>query len=295
MARLCELGPRLAVRAVRARALAALAGRDSDTLRWSALLTERFVPPFASFDREHWAEELEAYDATLAARQAEATSPRVAAELLQARVAGRLFIDRRWDWLTQEERSATLDLVTTLESEHGDALVPGGSDPERDTVLRRARAARYELTTLAFRAPAPATFGQDLDGEPLDLADLRGRVVVLDFWTTFCQPCLALVPEARRILSELEGEPVVYVGVNGDPDASMGAATARRVGMPWRNLWDGPRGTEGPAATAWAVAAIGWPSVFVLDGRGRIRAKLRGQEQVEAELEAVLRALLSEE
>ena len=76
--------------------------------------------------------------------------------------------------------------------------------------------------------------------------------------------------------------------VNGDPDRALAAATAERVGMPWRSLWDGPRGTEGPAATAWRVATVGWPSVFVIDERGRIRAKLRGHDQIERELETVL-------
>ena len=115
---------------------------------------------------------------------------------------------------------------------------------------------------------------------------------MLDFWTTFCQPCLALVPGVRKLMSSMENEPVVYLGVSGDTRRSEGLATATQHGMNWRNLWDGPRGPNGPAAVAWNVPSLGWPSVFVLDRKGRIRFKLRGKGQVDAELEAAIRMLL---
>lgn len=293
LGRLCEEGPRELVRPLRARALALLVEHESDTRRWSALMATRFVPPFERLEPSTWAQEAREYEAQLVALSETTQVARVKAELLHARVSWRVFIDRRWDWLPGEERERALALLTVLEDEYGTQLVPGGNRLDTDTLGARARRMRYELTALAFGAPAPSTKGIDLAGEPFDLGELRGSIVVLDFWTTFCQPCLALVPEARRILADLAGEPVVYVGVNGDPERELGARTAQRAGMPWRNLWDGPRGTEGPAATAWDVAAVGWPSLFVLDGQGRIRAKLRGREQVEGELERTLRALLA--
>lgn len=297
LADLCEAGPPLAVRPVRRRALAALARRPSDTLRWSGLVATAFLPPFERLGREAARAELAAYDGVLVELASKAAERAVRTELAWARIRARLEIDRRRDWLSARERAETVRWAERLEEDAGDELVPGGLAERGETQARRARDARYELEALAFGAEAPALAGDDLEGRPLVLADLRGRVVVLDFWNSFCQPCLALVPEARRLLAELaapaaDGDPaLVWLGVCGDADRAQGRATARRHGMTWRNLHDGP---DEAAAQAFRVAAVGWPAVFVLDRAGRIRAKLAGHERIERELEGVLRTLLAE-
>lgn len=117
---------------------------------------------------------------------------------------------------------------------------------------------------------------------------------MLDFWTSFCKPCLALVPHTRALLDDLEGEPVTFLGVNGDAKRQLGLRTAVRTGMSWPSVWDGTNGPTGPIATAYHVPAIGWPAVVVLDARGRIRYKLQGYEQVHLHLEGAIRALLRE-
>lgn len=291
VAELCRSAPPSAAQAVRARALALLAERDSDSMRWSSLVTRQFMPPFGDLPGTGWRSELAEYERVLTALHSEAATDRVRAELEYARAFGRVFIHRRWDWLTEADRRETLRLLRDLRDRYAALPLPGRPG---ETVGARAKSHEYELEHLYFGAPAPATAGVDLTGEPIDLADYRGQVVVLDFWTTFCQPCLALVPTARALVRDLAPEPVVYLGVNGDVDRAAGHATAVRVGMNWRNLWDGPDGPEGPAATAWNVPALGWPSVFVLDTEGRIRFKLRGKEQVEDELEGAVRTLLAE-
>jgi len=55
-----------------------------------------------------------------------------------------------------------------------------------------------------------------LDGGTLDLAALRGKVVVLDFWATWCAPCVESMPVVRKVGEELAGKGVVTVAVNGD-------------------------------------------------------------------------------
>lgn len=294
VAELCQVGPCLDARGVRVRALEALAQHDSDTMRWSSLVTRRFLPAFEKIPRDEWARELAAYDDALDALCEQTSSDRVRSELIYAKAFSRVFIDRRWNWLTERERRKTLGILADLAGRFGDLPLPGTSGPRVRTVGQRARQHDYELNELHFGAPAPPTSGIDLEGNPLDVGDYRGKVIVVDFWTSFCQPCLALVPGVRELLGDFEGEPVVYLGVCGDTERLAGRATAQRVGMTWRNLWDGPLGTDGPAATAWDVSAIGWPSVFVIDQEGRIQYKLRGKEQVEAELEQALRYLLAE-
>ncbi len=117
---------------------------------------------------------------------------------------------------------------------------------------------------------------------------------MLDFWTSFCQPCLAMVPDIQALLDEFRGQSMVYIGVNGDTDRSQAARTAQRFEMTWRNLWDGPAGQNGPAFIAWNIAARGLPAVFVMDGRGRIRYKLTGMEDVQEGLGRAIKTLLTE-
>jgi thiol-disulfide isomerase/thioredoxin len=291
VAEVCRRSSPAQARGLRKAALDLLAAAFADSHRWSILLTEALVPPFERLPRAAWAEELAAYDAALSTLEREARDPRLRAELSQARLQVRLSIDRRWDWLTAAQRSDAIALAGSLESCCGTLLVPG----ERSggaTVGSRARQAREELAALAFRALAPPTAGEDLEGRRLDVSRLRGKVVVLDFWTTFCLPCLAMVPSTRALLDRLQDRPVVLLGVNGDTRREQGLGTARRLGMSWPSFWDGPQGTDGPLNRQWRVTT--WPTVVVLDEQGRIRYKFLGREAAEAGLPAAVDALLVE-
>jgi thiol-disulfide isomerase/thioredoxin len=80
--------------------------------------------------------------------------------------------------------------------------------------------AQTQLNELRFRAvgrPVPDITGNDLDGRPLKLRDYRGRVVLVNFWATWCFPCMKLIPHERELVARFQGEPFEIVGVNCDP------------------------------------------------------------------------------
>ncbi len=292
VAELCEAGSHEDVHESRAKALGMLVNRFSDANRWSALVTDRFIPPLQRIPCEKWHEEIAAYDDLVNRLYASTTNDRVRAELLYSKARIRVKLNRLRDWLPEKDRRDAIELVKQIQASYGDLLCPGSSGENSYTVGQRATFDLYELEHLYFGAQAPPTVGSDLNGQALDIANYKGNIVVLDFWTTFCQPCLALVPSVRELLEKLNGEPVVYIGINGDADRSMGLRTSRRVNMTWRNLWDGPNGPTGPFAEAWSVQ--GWPSLFVLDADGRIRYKLVGKQAAEDSLEQAILTLLSE-
>lgn len=64
--------------------------------------------------------------------------------------------------------------------------------------------------------PAPPITGTTLDGKPFNLADLRGRVVLLDFWATWCAPCVAALPTIQKTHEKYAKQPVTIVGINQD-------------------------------------------------------------------------------
>ncbi len=77
-----------------------------------------------------------------------------------------------------------------------------------------------------------------LDDEYLNSEDLRGKVVLLDFWATWCRPCVAAVPELRRLHRKLAGEPFVLLSVSGDREEGDLKRFIAKNRMDWRHTWD---------------------------------------------------------
>lgn len=141
-----------------------------------------------------------------------------------------------------------------------------------------ASAALFEARDLAVGRSAPEIEGEDLDGKPMKLSDFRGKVVVLNFWATWCGPCMAMVPHERDLVKRLENQPFVLLGVNGDADRVAARTCVAREHITWRS-WD--QGRDGPIIRRWNI--LGWPTIYVLDAQGIIRYRdIRGAELDEA-------------
>jgi len=79
-----------------------------------------------------------------------------------------------------------------------------------------ARGEMAKLVVPAAATPAPATSFYDAAGKPLRVADLKGKVVVLNLWATWCAPCVAEMPTLARLSQEYAGQPVEVVAVSLD-------------------------------------------------------------------------------
>ncbi|NCC51768.1 MAG: redoxin domain-containing protein [Spartobacteria bacterium] len=66
--------------------------------------------------------------------------------------------------------------------------------------------------------PAPVFSGTDIDGQAIALGDFRGRVVLLDFWATWCGPCMLAIPEIQKVAMHFTNQPVTVIGLNRDPE-----------------------------------------------------------------------------
>ena len=141
-------------------------------------------------------------------------------------------------------------------------------DPKAKGLARKAESVRAAIKDLAPGKPAPATAGKDLDGNPVNLADYRGKVVVLDFWHTTCRPCVAMIPHEREMVKRLAGKPFVLVSVNVNEDKDDTVEFLKTTPMPWTHWYDG-RGGELPGI--WKVGH--YPGIFVIDATGVIRFK----------------------
>ena len=129
---------------------------------------------------------------------------------------------------------------------------------------------------------APAIVGTTIDGEPFSLDDLRGRWVVVNFFATWCAPCIVEHPELvsfRERHVALGDAEVVSVAINDRPEEV--AAFFARNGGDWPVLADGVR----PVPIEWGVTAP--PESFLVTPQGFVAAKITGGV-TEAELDAIL-------
>jgi thiol-disulfide isomerase/thioredoxin len=174
------------------------------------------------------------------------------------------------------------------------AEFPGSSlAGEIDTILAaidRRTAAERARAALVTGAVFPVFNEIDTAGRPLSLTALRGRVVLIDFWATWCGPCVAEVPNVVRTYEKFhaQGLEIVGVSLDGKGEGATVAQFTRKNGMTWPQYFDGGQ-WDNKLALKYGVGSI--PATYLLDRTGRIVGRdLRG-----AELEAAITRALAEE
>lgn len=136
--------------------------------------------------------------------------------------------------------------------------------------------AAEQATGLTEIAPAervimPALSGRTLDGSTITLGDLRGSVVVLNAWASWCAPCREEIPVLRAAAQR--NPDVRFIGVNVEDDRDRAQAFGRETGIDWPSIIDA-NGTLLPTIPGVPPAAL--PSTVILDQDGRIAARIIG-------------------
>lgn len=141
------------------------------------------------------------------------------------------------------------------------------------------------VSDLSIGTKIPALVSEDLDGKTVALADLKGKVVVLDIWTTWCGPCKQMIPHEREMVTRLKEKPFALVSISFDAEKKTLADFLAKQPMPWTHWWNGD---EGKLKDTLNIQH--YPTIFVLDPQGVIRFKeIRGEE-----LEKAVNMLLEE-
>jgi cytochrome c biogenesis protein CcmG/thiol:disulfide interchange protein DsbE len=135
--------------------------------------------------------------------------------------------------------------------------------------------------------PAPAFTRTDLDNARVSLASYRGKVVLLNFWATWCGPCLVEIPRFMEWQKQYGPRGFAVLGVSIDDGPAPVRAFARRLHVNYPIVMGDARlgGTYGDI--------FGVPVTFLIDRRGTIRARLNGETDLHA-MDEQIRKLLAE-
>ncbi len=152
-----------------------------------------------------------------------------------------------------------------------------------------AEAAKQGMKEISPRIIAPKLEMTDMDGEPRKLSDLHGKVVIVNFWATWCPPCRAELPSMNRAAQQLDPEQVVMLAVNvgEDEDTIFTFMGDYPIEFP---VW---LDQSGKAARQWPLRGL--PTTFVVDKNGRIAYRaIGGREWDDDALLDKIRSLAAE-
>lgn len=124
------------------------------------------------------------------------------------------------------------------------------------------------------RDPAPQVSGETLDGESISLGDYTGRILVVNFWASWCAPCRAEKPVLAEVHMENADEGVEFLGVNIKDNRTAAETFESNLEVPYPSLYDQPG--EVPQAFRETVPPQAIPSTLILDPDGRIAGRIIG-------------------
>lgn len=192
-------------------------------------------------------------------------------------------------------------------------LLDGWNKIDAPAALAHARALASDpnagIATLAGQWMAAQEFKSrpldlkfpDLDGREIDLTQYRGRVVLLDFWATWCKPCMEEMPGVRAVLRKYQPQGFEVIGISGDVLAKdpakprPGEMTVpglkeflARHDMTWPQLWDLRTAGRGPKGLSVQFGVRELPTMLLFDQSGHfVTADVRGPK-LEAEVKRLL-------
>ena len=162
-----------------------------------------------------------------------------------------------------------------LAEQHLQAYPEAPMNQEIQTMIaRNAETAKLKSEPLDLKFTA-------LDGAEIDLAKMRGKVVLIDFWATWCGPCVKEVPNVVEAYEELHPKGFEVIGISLDQDKAKLEAFIKEKGMAWPQYFDG-KGWQNEISSRFGIQSI--PAMWLVDKKGMlVSTNARGDLEDEVE------------
>ena len=163
------------------------------------------------------------------------------------------------------ERQSAVDLATGLSDGVEDEKLPGDDRTFVDAEADLIRSIRHGTVG----SNVPDLVGSRLDGAPERLSDYRGRVVLLDFWATWCGPCVAALPQKRQLVADLPADRFALLSISVDAELETVTGFMEDEPMPWSNWHVGMR-----SDITRTLDVGSYPTYILIDEHGEILARM---------------------
>lgn len=164
------------------------------------------------------------------------------------------------------------------------AIFSGAAQADDEPRLEGSR--NREGVTALHGKPAPdLNLGQWMNGKAVTLKDIKGKIVLIDFWATWCGPCLKAVPHTNEMMKKYGDRGVVIIGVCSPRGGEKLAATVKKYGIKY------PVAIDQDGATMKAYLGNSFPDYYVIDRQGN----LRWGDIVNSDAEKAIELLLAED
>lgn len=142
-------------------------------------------------------------------------------------------------------------------------------------MMEQQAEAKKLKAALVEGAKFPDFAEKDVTGKPLSVANYKGKVLLLDFWATWCPPCRAELPNVIKTYEAYHKQGFEIIGISLDKDKEKLASFTKEKNMTWPQYFDG-MAWQNKLAAKYGITSI--PATFLLDGQGTIIGKdLRGE------------------
>lgn len=216
------------------------------------------------------AENLKEYDALYARHRGETSD--VVASILLAKA----------NLYTQvlNNPAKAVEVIKQIKQDYPGVAVNGDTDGTIAALQRKATA-----MTLVVGAPFLDFNEKDVNGQSQSVSEYKGKVVLIDFWATWCPPCRLELPDIVTVYKKYHGQGLEIIGVSLDDDKQQMLDVTKKLGMTWPQIMDG-QGWSGKLVMKYDIEAI--PANFLIGRDGKIIGKnIHGDELIQAIAKAV--------
>ena len=209
-------------------------------------------------------DELNGFDTILAAHKDEKTDD----------VAHVLFMKALLYSQVLEDDTKANEAFAKLKSDYPDTA-DGKKVDEILAAMAKQQAGKKIQSSLVEGSEFPTFSETGLDAKPFALADYKGKLVLVDFWATWCGPCVGELPNVMKVYEKHHGEGFEILGVSLDGDKERLTSFLKEKNMTWPQYFDGQK-WENKLAVKYGVNSI--PATYLLGKDGKIIGKgLRGE------------------
>ena len=133
--------------------------------------------------------------------------------------------------------------------------------------------------------------GKTVDDKDFSTKEYKGKVILIDFWATWCGPCVKELPRVKALYAKYHEKGLEIVGISCDGEGEKLAAYVKKESIPWIQMWDKKAQTGGdswhPITKKWGILSI--PAMFLIDRNGNLRTV-----EARANMEEMIPKLLDE-